>query len=376
MASDLQRRRLTVSRCDPAVASIRAGGGEDSQAALAAKAGLSELFSTTKGRVVSITSVTDADLKRRQSFSPKDEAILMPDGSDEGELLAWVKSLGIGWACRKGLKPESPNQDSFSLLVVENEFALYCVYDGHGPAGHDISDISRETLVKLFLRHPARSSDPGKAFTDAFVECQRTLEDMKEVDPSMSGTTCTMAYHDFVRDRLVVAHVGDSRAVLGWRSSDGATPPEVEDLTVDHKPNLEKERQRIESATPPGRVVFDGFYNHRVFAQNGMYPGLNMSRALGDVIGHKEAGLTAVPDVKEIDLSARRASGGTVLLLCTDGVWEFIQSKEAMALVSEFDKAHSAEAMKKLAEESWDRWMKDSDHEISDDITGILVHLS
>ena len=37
----------------------------------------------------------------------------------------------VKWSCKKGRKPESPNQDSFSVLVMEEDFALYGVYDGH-----------------------------------------------------------------------------------------------------------------------------------------------------------------------------------------------------------------------------------------------------
>lgn len=55
------------------------------------------------------------------------------------------------------------------------------------------------------------------------------------------------------------------------------------DLTMDHKPDHPAERSRIEQAG--GRVVFDGFYNYRVYARSGKYPGLNMSRALGDLAG-------------------------------------------------------------------------------------------
>jgi len=121
-------------------------------------------------------------------------------------------------------------------------------------------------------------------------------------------------------------------------------------------------------------VVFDGFYNHRVFAMGGMYPGLNMSRAIGDIVAHKEAGLTAVPDVQTFELKEGRSKGFNYLLLvCSDGVWEFIESQEAFSLIKGFN--GPAEQMKKLAEISWDRWMKDSDNEISDDITGMIVSL-
>ncbi|CAE8631454.1 unnamed protein product, partial [Polarella glacialis] len=253
----------------------------------------------------------------------------------------------------------------------------YGVYDGHGPFGHDVSDMARVTLVKLFMQHPKRATDTEAVFMEVFLETQKILQAAPKEripDVNTSGTTCTMAYHDMVRQTLTVAHVGDSRSVIGKRKAKTGDYEDVLELTIDHKPNLEKERKRIESAKPPGRVVFDGYYNHRVFAQNGMYPGLNMSRALGDVIAHQEAGLTAEPDVCTIDLKVERAKHPELtLLLCTDGVWEFIESKAATELVSTFDKA--LPACERLSKESWDRWMADSDNEISDDITALMVSL-
>lgn len=62
----------------------------------------------------------------------------------------------------------------------------------------------------------------------------------------------------------------------------------AEDLTIDHKPDLPEERHYIERNG--GRVAFDGFANHRVYVKNGTYPGLNMSRALGDILGSTHAG--------------------------------------------------------------------------------------
>merc|ERR1711871_1657176 len=93
-----------------------------------------------------------------------------------------------------------------------------------------------------------------------------------------------------------VAHVGDSRIVLAKRAADNSDNLTAFDLTKDHKPDDPAEKARIEANG--GRVVFDGFYNHRIYAKGKRYPGLNMSRALGDLLGYYDAGLCAVPDVK------------------------------------------------------------------------------
>ncbi len=161
------------------------------------------------------------------------------------------------------------------------------------------------------------------------------------------------------------------------------------ELTPDHKPNLPGERKRIEESG--GMVVFDGFYNHRVFKKGTCYPGLNMSRAMGDVIGNKQAGISAVPDVKCINLKEQAAKGGyefLALLLCSDGVWEFIDNNEAAKMVLQCRAAgdgdrksqktgplNASAAAEVLAKESWSRWMNDTGGEISDDITALVQRL-
>jgi len=139
------------------------------------------------------------------------------------------------------------------------------------------------------------------------------------------------------------------------------------DLTVDHKPDLPKERERIEKAG--GRVVFDGFFNHRVYLRNG-HGGLNLSRTLGDTISH-EAGVTEVPDVQRVPLQPD-AGNDIFVIIATDGVWEFISSQEAAELVGNFGRTGVRNAAEALAKRSYDLWMEDSEGEVSDDITCIL----
>merc|ERR1712203_1321221 len=124
-----------------------------------------------------------------------------------------------------------------------------------------------------------------------------------------------------------VAHVADSTIVLGKFKEGTSGPLEAVTLTRDHKPNLKDERARIEKAG--GRVVFNGYANHRVYAKNGRYPGLNMSRCLGDLLGHQDAGCSCEPEVSERALSA----SDKLLLLCSDGVWEFISPQQAVNIV-------------------------------------------
>lgn len=369
---DPQRRRLTVSGTDPTIKAAGQAGG---------KAPLASVLKDHELKVTCIHTVTDSDLKKKRSFAEKDRIACkdgeLVEGKDIDELLS-----SVFFKCKKGLKPESPNQDSYVIVQCPDKWGLYGVFDGHGPFGHDISEFAVKDLVLRFLESDFSDSEKAKdALSSAFVDCQKAIEAAKSsgLDAQSSGSTCTVAFHDFATDELVIAHVGDSRGVLYKDLQVNGGKTTVLNETEDHKPNLPAEKKRIESMG--GRVVFDGYYNYRVFAKAGMYPGLNMSRALGDVVAHKEAGLTAEPETCIIKLKDQRSADGKLsLFLCSDGVWEFIESSSApnwMCAKPGEDKEFvvNASGAENLAKKSWDSWMEDSENEISDDITVMAVSL-
>merc|ERR1719352_1520231 len=156
---------------------------------------------------------------------------------------------------------------------------------------------------------------------------------------------------------------------MGFWADDSKSSIKGKAMTRDHKPDLKDERARIEKAG--GRVVFDGYANHRVYAKNGRYPGLNMSRCLGDLLGHADAGCSCEPEVSEVPLGPL----DHILLVCSDGVWEFITPDEAVKIVSEFPVAQAPVAADKLAKEAWDRWITEEGGAVVDDITVVLVYL-
>lgn len=62
--------------------------------------------------------------------------------------------------------------------------------------------------------------------------------------PSTSGTTASIVV--LRRDRMYVAHVGDSAVVLGVQDHPSEEFIRAVEVTQDHKPDLPKERERIE----------------------------------------------------------------------------------------------------------------------------------
>jgi serine/threonine protein phosphatase PrpC len=404
--------------------------------------------SGSANRKFSVGSVTDTNGALANSFSSKESAL-------QGSAEDFGKEL-IGYACKKGLKPESPNQDSFFICKAEDQFSIFGVFDGHGRKGHDISNFVKDHLPKILVSNEEIMEDPVTSLSNAFQRTQKLIEhatNMQTIDASRSGTTASVVLHDIQQNIVHIAHVGDSRVVLAKTTEAGSGEDKWQavDLTEDHKPNLPAEKARIEQMG--GQVIFDGGYNYRVYAKGKRYPGLNMSRAMGDLVGFYDAGISCMPEIashhvgksqpngngqvpqepssprQNGEAKAAAVMGGAVggpsppgavttpdrdqerrhtseshessggdagtpsggasvsshsldpisdkfLLICSDGVWEFISSKEAVEAVARFRKDQAMEAAEYLATMSWDRWMHYMRGEVVDDITVVIVHLS
>lgn len=123
--------------------------------------------------------------------------------------------------------------------------------------------------------------------------------------------SCTAVSAVVVGRKMVIANVGDSRAVLCQNG-------EAVQLTVDHKPNLHSEKERIENLG--GMVVWAGTW--RV---GGV---LAVSRAFGDRPLKKY--VVANPHSLIIEELTKEHEW---LILATDGVWDVISNEEAVQLV-------------------------------------------
>jgi len=60
------------------------------------------------------------------------------------------------------------------------------------------------------------------------------------------------------------------------------------------------------------------------------------------------------------------------ILLCSDGIWEFISSQEAVDIVGRHPASEVQKAADTLASEAWNRWIK-AEGNVVDDITVICA---
>ena len=274
-----------------------------------------------------------------------------------------LSEIGISVTCKKGLKQNCPNQDDYFINLDENSLIIG-VFDGHGPDGHSISNYVKKYLCSSMSSHPTLKTNPMQALKDSFTQCHNCLvqEPSIKFDISNSGTTATVLYlHNKI---LYTAHVGDSRAVIAQQVG---TNINARNLTTDHRLSLTHEQDRIKKC---GGEIRRGSEHSplRLYKPGEMYPGLNLTRTLGDAISH-DIGVSSDPDIQSVDL----VQGDQFILLCSDGVWEFITSQEAVNLVNKCE-GDPKKASEKLSALAWMRWKQHSSI-IVDDITIIVVYL-
>jgi len=232
--------------------------------------------------------------------------------------------------------PDKQNQDALIMAQLpcegysNGELLLAC-FDGHGAEGHIVSQYVSSKLPKLLCSYSEFGNDEETAriLADCLLVLEKELIVNTQCDTSLSGTTAVVSV---IRgDKIFVANVGDSRIIKGYTNTNSQKII-AQDLSIDHKPDDEREQARIEQA---GGRVFAMTYEDgidgpaRVWLSYADMPGLAMSRSLCDTIG-KEAGVISNAELHEHKLVPGRDK---FLVLASDGLWEFMSSQEVTDII-------------------------------------------
>ncbi|CAD8064336.1 unnamed protein product [Paramecium sonneborni] len=267
-------------------------------------------------------------------------------------------------------KTSKTNQDSAIVLpnCLENlGYNMFGVCDGHGSNGHLVSQFIRQALPKHLESLINKEDNKYKVIQKAFESTNKEIWD-SETDTSLSGSTTVTVL--IKKDQLWTANVGDSRAII-CRNQEGNW--KAIQITRDHKPNVEDEKQRILQAG--GRVESQKDYYgnsigpERVWLSYIDAPGLAMTRSLGDKVG-AQAGVTADPEIFEFTLTQY----DQCIVIASDGVWEYLSNEDVMNVVTPYiEKENIDLAADRLMAESINAWKR---HSLArDDITCIVVYL-
>lgn len=214
------------------------------------------------------------------------------------------------------------NQDSYITKIEElQDYKEYTfgVFDGHGLQGNLVSEGIRNYLMNCTYD---QYSTKQKIIT-MFNSLSKTIESSKNFDVFCSGSTVVIVH--ISKEKIVCANCGDSRAILINGLGN------IVKLSRDHKPELIDEKKRIIAAG--GRV--DRIYGmgpYRVWFKDGDYPGLAMSRSIGDTLAHK-VGVSNIPEIMEFNINNVKP---VAIIVASDGVWEFMTNEQVKNIINKY----------------------------------------
>ncbi len=208
-------------------------------------------------------------------------------------------------------KVREHNEDA---IGTEPDIGLYVLADGMGGynAGEVASGIAVKTIMNL-VREAYQVQDlsgidrttglmrPSIILRDAILRANKIIHQTSKTQPQCEGMGTTVVAALFYNDRIITAHVGDSRLyrLRGDR---------FEQLTMDH--SLLQE------------LVDRGFYSQEEAARstNKNY----VTRALG------------VEATVEVDVREHRAEKGDHYVLCSDGLSDMVEDEDIQLTISTF----------------------------------------
>ena len=215
----------------------------------------------------------------------------------------------------------SPSIYRFLAFLTRFEYFLNIFYLGKEVALY----VERHFVDELLANEEFKKGAYDKALTETFLKMDillNTAEGKKELSTLKSGEDskgglqadsfagCTANVALIAKGELIVANAGDSRTIISCKG----TSIEMSD---DHKPDLPKERERVQKA---GGYVSDGRINGN----------LNLSRALGDLEYKRNTDLqpgeqliSAVPEIKTRTLTP----DDEFLVIGCDGIWETMSNQ-------------------------------------------------
>lgn len=224
-------------------------------------------------------------------------------------------------------------------------FNMFGVLDGHGPHGHFVSQYCKDYFIQNMIQYTKILKQTKLISTseEIYNELKRNqfefliklfnhvdieLSRQNTFDYIISGTTCNIIFQ--FNKHLVCCSVGDSRSILVYDKGD-FTNQGIIPLSTDHKPNLPGEIERIQLCGGEVDTMRDNFGNclgpARVYKLGYDFPGLAMSRSLGDFQA-KEVGVISTPQIIEYDINPSTK----FLVVCSDGVWEFVPNEQVRDL--------------------------------------------
>lgn len=274
---------------------------------------------------------------------------------------------------------EAPHNPS--TTTGNNDWMFWGVFDGH--SGWTTSATLRQSLISYVARElnttytsatTAQSSNlnlPTPSSIDAAIKrgflaldksivqdsVAQVLRNKSKAQaasllaPALSGSCALLSFYDSSSKTLRVACTGDSRAVLGRRSTSNDAKWIAMPLSVDQTGGTPSEASRLRAEHP----------NEPDVVRNGrVLGGLEPSRAFGDAtykwskeiqdkIKKEYLGRSANPNIRTppyvtaepvVTTTQVQPEKGDFVVMATDGLWEMLTNEEVVGLVGSWLEKH------------------------------------
>lgn len=198
-------------------------------------------------------------------------------------------------------KVRESNQDAYATGEMPNGVAWAVVCDGMGGAAG--GNVASETAVKIIseqitsaYRASMRSKSIKNLLVSAISAANISVFDLAQANAKLAGMGTTVVCALVTDGVAYIAHAGDSRAYL--------LHTELLQLTRDHSV--------VQEMVDTGRITPEDAKSH---------PSKNIiTRALG-----------VLPEIR-VDFCEQAMENADVLLLCTDGLTNFVENAEILQL--------------------------------------------
>ena len=191
-------------------------------------------------------------------------------------------------------KVRASNQDA--ILVCPGKYGIYGVADGMG--GHKAGDVASKIAVEVTEKALKNARPSIALLRSAIQEVNLAIyrEQLQNPDFSGMGTTMTVIWED--DERVLLGHVGDSRAYRVREKS-------IRQISQDHSMVAEMVRR--------------GFLTEE---EARVHPYRNIiTRALG------------TDETVEVDAEELDKRPGDLYLLCSDGLSEYVQNESLLYIL-------------------------------------------
>lgn len=192
------------------------------------------------------------------------------------------------------------NEDNYYINDSE-VFPYAIVADGMG--GHQAGEVASMMVVDIIENHLRKNLndnldyvEAGEVVRQAFISANSIIYNYAKNHYKIMGMGTTTTFSMIYRDKIITAHVGDSRAYM--------IGGDIKQITKDHS--------YVQELVSRGEISQEMAKNH---------PKKNyITRAMG------------AEDTVKVDITIK-PYGGETILLCSDGLTNFVEDDEIMEYV-------------------------------------------